>query len=136
VDVVLPSGALSLPISRSIGIFTVDGVHAAALNQDGTVNSAANPAQAGSIVSIFGTGAAWPGPGGGMTFAQSNGFQVTDQAGARLSLLYAGPAPGLSDGVFQINVQLAAKTYVPLVLRSDTSSGEMLASNPVQLYIQ
>jgi len=136
VDVVLPSGTISVPISRSIGIFTIDGVHAAALNQDGTVNSAANPAQAGSIVSLFGTGAAWPSSGGGMTFAQNNGFQVTDQAGVRLNLLYAGSAPGLSDGVFQINVQLAAKTYLPLVLRSDTSSGEILTSNSVQLYIQ
>jgi uncharacterized protein (TIGR03437 family) len=34
----------------------VDGTHAAALNQDGTVNSAANPVAPGSIVSVFATG--------------------------------------------------------------------------------
>jgi uncharacterized protein (TIGR03437 family) len=38
------------------GVFTVDGFMAAALNQDGTVNSAANPAPAGSTVSVFATG--------------------------------------------------------------------------------
>jgi uncharacterized protein (TIGR03437 family) len=38
------------------GVFTVDGTYAAALNQDGTVNTATNPAQAGSVVSIFATG--------------------------------------------------------------------------------
>jgi len=38
------------------GVFTVDGAYAAALNQDGTLNTAANPAQPGSIVSVFATG--------------------------------------------------------------------------------
>lgn len=38
------------------GVFTVDGVYAAALNQDGTPNTASNPAAVGSTVSIFGTG--------------------------------------------------------------------------------
>jgi uncharacterized protein (TIGR03437 family) len=38
------------------GVFMVDPHHALALNQDGTVNSASNPAKIGSVVSIFGTG--------------------------------------------------------------------------------
>jgi uncharacterized protein (TIGR03437 family) len=37
-------------------VFTVDGFYAAALNQDGTVNSASNAALAGTIVSVFATG--------------------------------------------------------------------------------
>jgi uncharacterized protein (TIGR03437 family) len=37
-------------------VFTVDGVHAAAVNQDGTINSADNPAPVGSIVSVWATG--------------------------------------------------------------------------------
>src|SRR6185369_6032116 len=45
---------------QSLGLFTTDGVHAAALNQDLTVNSQSNPAMAGSVVSLFGTGAIWP----------------------------------------------------------------------------
>jgi uncharacterized protein (TIGR03437 family) len=37
-------------------VFTVDGVHAAAVNQDGTINSANHPAPVGSIVAVWATG--------------------------------------------------------------------------------
>jgi len=43
-------------VSEHPGVFTVDGVYAAALNQDGRLNTASNPAQVGSTVSIFATG--------------------------------------------------------------------------------
>jgi uncharacterized protein (TIGR03437 family) len=138
VNVVLPSGTISLqaPIARSLGIFTVDGVHAAALNQDGSVNSAANPAPAGTIVSIFGTGALWGAASRPTLDLRNNGFRILDQNGQTLNILYAGPAPGLSNGVFQMNLQLASTTSLPLVLRANTPFGEMLVSNPVQIYIQ
>src|ERR1039457_124877 len=45
-------------VAADPGVFTVDGYYAAALNQDGSFNSASNPAQVGSNV----TGSA-PGPG-------------------------------------------------------------------------
>ena len=103
-----------LPLSQSLGIFTTDGIHAAALNQDGSVNSAANPAAAGSIVSLFGTGGAlaWLGHEGVVAGAamaldqQANRFLVTDGVGSPLNVWYAGSAPGLLEGVFQMNVQL------------------------------
>jgi hypothetical protein len=46
--VTVPAGSITLNINQAniepvLGLFTTDGVHAAALNQDGTVNSAANP---------------------------------------------------------------------------------------------
>jgi uncharacterized protein (TIGR03437 family) len=37
-------------------VFTVDGTYAAALNQDGTINSADNPAPLNSTVTVFATG--------------------------------------------------------------------------------
>ncbi len=43
-------------VAANPGVFTTDGVHAAALNQDGTINSASNPAKFGTIVSAFATG--------------------------------------------------------------------------------
>ena len=52
IEVVLPLGDVSVnPIQfgQSLGIFTTDGVYAAALNQDGSMNSEANPATRGSI---------------------------------------------------------------------------------------
>jgi uncharacterized protein (TIGR03437 family) len=102
-------------------VFTLDGVHAAALNQDGTLNSAANPATVGSIVSIFTTGL------GPIAPAQADGslvgiplpanvLQPTVQAitppipplGAtviNLEVTFAGPAPFLVAGVTQINLR-------------------------------
>lgn len=122
-----------LPQSGSLGLFTVDGVHAAALNQDGTVNSASNPAASGSIVTLFGTGARWPSgikDGSIATSAVSldrelNRFLMIDLAGTPMNVLYAGAAPGLLYGVFQLNVQLPSGVAQPLTL--------MQLSNPIWL---
>jgi uncharacterized protein (TIGR03437 family) len=46
----------SAVVQAAPGVFTSDGTHAVALNQDGTLNSAANPAAPGSTVTIFATG--------------------------------------------------------------------------------
>ena len=51
-------------------VFTVDGFHAAAVNQDGTINSADNPAPVGSIVAVWATGL------GPITPAQADGTLV------------------------------------------------------------
>ena len=52
------TNCLTWPVEQtSASVFTLDGVHAA-LNQDGSVNSAVNPAAYGSIVSVFVTGRA------------------------------------------------------------------------------
>ncbi len=51
------TNCLTVPVAQtSPGVFTVDGVYAAALNQDGTVNSADHPAPVGSIISVWATG--------------------------------------------------------------------------------
>jgi uncharacterized protein (TIGR03437 family) len=56
-------------VAADPGIFMI-GSYAAALNQDGTINSETNPASAGSIVSIFATGL------GTMTPAPPDGSMV------------------------------------------------------------
>ena len=51
------TNCLTVPVAQtSPGVFTIDGVHAAALNQDGTINSADHPAPVGSIISVLATG--------------------------------------------------------------------------------
>ena len=51
------TNCLTWPVAQTApGVFTVDGVYAAALNQDGTINSAENPAPQGSVVTVFATG--------------------------------------------------------------------------------
>lgn len=146
VAVTWPSGDVSLPLPRaqSIGFFTADGFHASALNQDGTVNSPSNPAAAGTVVSLFGTGAQWPSglqdgaaAAGAMPLDQeSNKFEMVDGPGTPLTILYEGAAPGLIDGVFQINVLLPANVNPPLTLHATTAAGVALSSNTVQLYMK
>ncbi len=85
----------------------------AALNQDGTVNSAANPAAPGSFLSVFGSGAGTLSPPlvtGGVSPIPPAGPLSTSGlysgcAGCA-AIEYLGSAPGLSTSVMQINVQL------------------------------
>jgi uncharacterized protein (TIGR03437 family) len=85
---------------------------AAAINQDGTVNSTANPARAGSIVSLYLTGAgATPDGDGAIAQSAKPGTPVQVVAGnpyQNVTVLYAGPAPGMISAVTQINIQLPA----------------------------
>jgi len=139
-----PSGKLSIQVNAlpSLGLFygatPPDG---AALNQDGSVNSAANPAKPGSIVSLFGTGEVFVSGADGAIAADAvplsqpdNRFQVFDDSGNELTLLYAGAAPGLVNGVFQLNVQLPSQDVDPtLTVHSVNIFGAEL-SNSVQVY--
>lgn len=79
---------------------------AAAINQDGSVNSATHPAPAGSIVSIWATGTGnFYGPDG----QQDTTAQATcDCSITNSTVTYAGTAPQLVNGVAQINFQIPA----------------------------
>jgi uncharacterized protein (TIGR03437 family) len=102
------------------GIFTIDGVHAAAVNQDETINSAAHPAPPGSIVSVFGTGFGPVAPavkdGSIVTLplpsnALDLGLYVPASAASAamvVAVTYAGPAPFQVAGVTQINFRVPA----------------------------
>jgi uncharacterized protein (TIGR03437 family) len=114
---------------------------AAAVNQDGTVNSAANPAKAGSIVSIWatGTGSIYPRPLDGQISTAAQDYyccQVDISPDYSLGpvpppgpvVLYAGAAPGMVAGVVQVNFQIpapyihAAGTYGFTVIAGGESS--------------
>jgi uncharacterized protein (TIGR03437 family) len=56
---------------------------------------------------------------------------VTDSSGKELPVLYAGTAPGLLYGVFQVNV-LLLPNEAPQTLRLTTAFGP---SNPVRVYV-
>ena len=85
------------------GIFTSSGAtgQAAATNQDGSLNSASNPAARGSVVSIYATGQG----------ASTNNVTLMT-AGYNAPVLYAGPAPGFP-GLMQINAQIPAGFLPP-----------------------
>jgi uncharacterized protein (TIGR03437 family) len=55
-NAVLTNCLIEPVIQAAQDVFTLDGANAAALNQGGTINSAAHPAAAGTAVSIFATG--------------------------------------------------------------------------------
>lgn len=80
------------------GLFTANSSgkgQAAALNQDGSVNSPANPAVKGSIAVLYGTG-------GGVENLPTKVFID----GIECEVLYAGQAPGLIAGAWQLNVRI------------------------------
>ncbi len=105
------------PVSVAPGIFvseasSVPVAHAAALNQDGTINSRRNPAPAGSVVAIFATGLGPTSPPSddGELPTQLSTLEfptaVTMLTGQAFEVFYAGQAPGLVAGVMQINFRV------------------------------
>ena len=92
-------------------IFRNSDGSAAAINQDGTVNSAANPAKVGSILSIWVTGVPQAGgiDGQMQTSAQPTfcgcWLQTFTPPPNAVSIDYAGAAPGTVAGVTQINFE-------------------------------
>jgi uncharacterized protein (TIGR03437 family) len=103
-------------VPYDFALFSLDGSglgQAAALNQDGSINSIDNPAPRGSIVVLYGTGA-------GVTVPPSTDDALAPLADfpepaepiqvlfnrAYTEVLYAGPAPGLVNGVVQINMRI------------------------------
>jgi uncharacterized protein (TIGR03437 family) len=118
------TNCLSWPVVEAAPavLLSSDGVHALALNQDGSVNSASNPAAPGSIVSVFATGLGpiAPPPADGTLVGLplptnllpiTVGFAVVNPPfGATIfnpfEVTYAGPAPYLVAGASQINFKL------------------------------
>ena len=119
---VIYQGQTSVPATVQVfaaapGLFTADGTgvgQAAAINQDGTINSASNPAPIGSIISLYATGGGQTSPAGvdgqlSTSPLATQSLPVQAYIGLHLStaqLQYAGPAPGEIAGLMQINVPL------------------------------
>jgi uncharacterized protein (TIGR03437 family) len=140
------SASSSIPVFRASvdtaipGIFNNAGF-AAALNQDGTVNSMANPAKVGSIVSLWVTGTDTRYEIDGQVATSAEAFTCNycevDVEGSGLSLVvYAGPAPGIINGVSQINFKVPSLSpyYLDMHQVSVTLIDGM-ASPAVGLYV-
>jgi uncharacterized protein (TIGR03437 family) len=108
------SAVVTLPVVSAMpAIFTSDASgkgQGAILNQDFSVNGAANPAARGSAIVIYMTGAGAmqsPVTDGQLASATTSIAQdVTVRIGGATGLkpLYAGAAPGIVQGVVQVNV--------------------------------
>ena len=135
------NGQTSTPLNLSVAtmtpaIFTLNGSgtgQAAAINnKDGSINGAAKPAKIGDFIQLYITGVGQTNPPGvdglpnavPLPIAQApitvtiGGKQVTPQ--------FAGGAPGLVAGVFQVNAQIpagvTAGAAVPVVVTAGTSN--------------
>ena len=143
---------LTWPVAAAApGVLTWDGTNAVAVNQDGTLNSATNPAPQDSIVAIFATGLGpvnapladgslvpisplpvntWPATIGvpfhiGLVPAMSY-----------LPAYYAGPAPTQIAGTSQINFKASymPTSLDPLYLEVNAPSGT-IQSNGFRVYV-
>ncbi|MBM4455610.1 MAG: hypothetical protein FJ411_04395 [Verrucomicrobia bacterium] len=132
----IKSNASTLAVVASApGLFSVDFSgknQVAALNEDGSVNSAANPVEAGKLIVLYGTGAGTfrsnPVDGAviGVPLPEFLTPLTLEIGGSPAEILYAGPAPGLVSGVFQINARVPASTpagaQVPIRVLSATTA--------------
>jgi uncharacterized protein (TIGR03437 family) len=113
-----PVLSLGLAIAPSApAIFAADGSGigpGAILNQDGSVNSATKPADRGTVIQIFATGAGlWDTPGVDGSFAAAPLAHPALPVSVRIGGLaaevdYVGAAPGLVSGVLQVNARIPA----------------------------
>ncbi len=110
-----PVGSITVPVTATApALFTSSAAGVgpvAALNQDGSLNTALNPAGEGSIVTVYLTGTGQtnpPGVTGAITVASGTNLLSTTAviAGLPADILYSGPAPGVIEGVSQVNLRV------------------------------
>ncbi len=118
------------PASPSLFTLNETGAgQAAAINADGTVNTAANPVKIGSYISFYATGEGQTSPGGldGKLGGSAPILPVkVTIGGIPAPYQYAGAEPGQIAGLMQINVQIPPGVepggYVPVVLQVGDAS--------------
>jgi uncharacterized protein (TIGR03437 family) len=104
-------------VNSDFAVFQKTGPSMAVINQDGTLNQLANPAKAGSTVTIWATGFGSTGPAAdGAVVTAANNYCSTCQVDLRYvstdlfeTVEYAGTSPGLIDGLMQINIPIPAQ---------------------------
>jgi uncharacterized protein (TIGR03437 family) len=110
----LQTTAWTLPVAAAApGVFTIDATgtgQGSIVNQDGTVNSVANPAARGSVISIYATGEGQTSPAG-VTGSVTQADLKTPllpvtvtMGGINATVQYAGSASDAVAGLLQVNV--------------------------------
>jgi uncharacterized protein (TIGR03437 family) len=126
------------------GLFTLDQTgqgQAAVLNQDNTINTAANPAERGSIVVLWATGQGQSDPDWADDVLASNPLPkpvhpvTATIGGQQAEILYAGAAQGTA-AVIQINARVPAGIKpgrrVPVVLKIGNATSQLGVTMAVQ----
>jgi uncharacterized protein (TIGR03437 family) len=124
------TNAWVLPVVEAApGVFTIEATgtgQGAIVNEDGTVNSATNPAARGSIVSIYATGEGQTSPAGVTGSVTGSGLKMpvlpvtVTIGGIAVAPQYAGSAPDSIAGLLQVNAVVpqgvATGSAVPITL--------------------
>jgi uncharacterized protein (TIGR03437 family) len=149
-DIVVTYQGQALPTLTTPVAFTAPGVFtqarngagaATALNQDGTLNTATNPAAKGSVVYLFTTGDGPHNPPGQDGFVTNDilrepMFPVTATIGGQpATVLYAGTTPGFCEGVTLVEAVIpsgAASGAAPVVLTANGVSSTNTATIAVK----
>jgi len=133
------SAPVTVPVAASApGLFSANASgtgNGAIGNTDGSVNSPANPAQRGSIIVLYGRGEGQTDPPGvdgriALSVYPKPVLPVKVSIGgidATAGILYAGAAPTLVAGVFQINVTVPTNVpagAVPVVVTIGQASSQ------------
>jgi uncharacterized protein (TIGR03437 family) len=124
------TNAVSLPVTGvAPGLFSLDTTgtgQAAALNNDYSTNSTANPAQVGSVLTVFvtGEGITQPSQVAGSVavppFATPNAAVSALVDGVAAEVVYAGGAPGTYEGLIEVQLKVPSgarlNQAVPIVI--------------------
>ncbi|MBY0507460.1 MAG: putative Ig domain-containing protein [Bryobacteraceae bacterium] len=140
----LRSAVLLIPVRSSRpALFTADSSGngpGAILNQDSSVNSATNPADRASIVSLYltGLGQTTPASVDGQVVSTIANLVIPVSAtinGVAAEVLYGGNAPGLVPGIAQVNVRIpTAALSGANVIR--VTSGGVTSSGNVTVFVR
>ncbi len=141
----IPSASVNMRVAAaSPALFTINGSGSgpgAVLNRDGTLNSAANPAAAGSVITLFGTGEGVTSPAspdGSITTGTPAVPVVPLTAtvdGSAANVLYEGEAPGSVSGVFQMNIRIPANARAGPAIPINVQSGA-ISSPPATVAVK
>jgi uncharacterized protein (TIGR03437 family) len=140
------SAPFSVPVEpASPALFSSTGQgsgEGAILNEDGSVNSQNNPALAGSIVTLYATGLGQTSPPGEDGLVADAILPAPNLpvsvfvGGVPAYLLYVGAAPGLVEGVFQINVRIPLGTPGGVSSFVFMQAGEAVSPTGIQVAVE
>jgi len=127
-------------IAANPQVFQLPDGTAAAINQDGSINSAEHPALPGSVVAIWATGIGSVPFGFWEDGQLSTGAAALDccriVANSPVSIAYSGAAPGIVAGVVQVNFQVTKQLAAQGSIASIALASGEANSNPVKIYLR
>ena len=139
------SAGVSVPVAATApGVFTANSTgigQAAAVNANGTINSAAHPVSLGGTISLYVTGEGTTTPGSATGAITGNSPPVPNAAvnvtigGQAATTTYVGEAPQEIAGLLQINVQIPSNIAPSLAVPVTVNIGGVNSQNFVTVAV-